>query len=34
VPGYTYQTWMMAEVAALEKAVQDKVSTETLRKAH
>jgi zinc/manganese transport system substrate-binding protein len=34
VPGYTYQSWMMAEVAALEKAVQDKVSTETLRKAH
>ena len=33
-PGYTYQSWMMAEVAALEKAVADKVSTETLQKGH
>ncbi len=29
-PGYTYQSWMLAEVAALRKAVTDKVSTETL----
>jgi zinc/manganese transport system substrate-binding protein len=34
VPGYTYQSWMLAEVAALERAVQDKASTETLRKGH
>ena len=33
-PGYTFQTWMMAEVAALEKAVTDKVSTQTLQKGH
>ena len=33
-PGYTYQSWMLAEVAALEKAVTDKVSTETLQKGH
>jgi len=33
-PGYTYQTWMLAEVAALKKAVTDKVSTETLQKEH
>jgi len=33
-PGYNYQSWMMAEVAALEKAVTDKVSTETLHKGH
>lgn len=33
-PGYTYQTWMLAEVAALEKAVKDKVSTETLQNGH
>jgi zinc/manganese transport system substrate-binding protein len=31
-PGYTYQSWMMAEVTALEKAVADKVSTLTLHK--
>ncbi|MBV8578665.1 MAG: zinc ABC transporter substrate-binding protein [Acetobacteraceae bacterium] len=31
-PGYTYQTWMMAEVAALEKALTNKVSTESLQK--
>lgn len=30
-PGYTYQSWMQAEVAALEKAVADNASTETLR---
>jgi zinc/manganese transport system substrate-binding protein len=30
-PGFTYQTWMLAEVDALEKALKDKVSTETLR---
>ena len=29
-PGYTYQTWMLAEVNALNKAVTDKVSTEHL----
>lgn len=33
-PGYTYQTWMLAAVAALEKAVSEKVSTETLQKGH
>ena len=33
-PGYNYQSWMMAEVAALQKAVTDKVSTETLVKGH
>jgi zinc/manganese transport system substrate-binding protein len=27
VPGYDYQTWMLAEVEALQKAVADKVST-------
>jgi zinc/manganese transport system substrate-binding protein len=31
-PGYTYQTWMLAEVAALEKAVTNKVSTDTLHR--
>ena len=31
-PGYTYQSWMLAEVAALQKAVTEKVSTETLQK--
>ncbi|HSZ03598.1 MAG TPA: zinc ABC transporter substrate-binding protein [Solirubrobacteraceae bacterium] len=30
VPGYDYQTWMLAEVQALEKAVKDKVSTQKL----
>lgn len=30
-PGYTYQSWMLAEVEALRKAVTDKVSTETLQ---
>ena len=29
-PGYTYQTWMEAEVSALSKAVTDKTSTEHL----
>jgi zinc/manganese transport system substrate-binding protein len=29
-PGYTYQTWMEAEVSALDKAVTAKVSTEHL----
>jgi zinc/manganese transport system substrate-binding protein len=29
-PGYTYQTWMLAEVNALSKAVNDGVSTERL----
>ncbi|HYZ23257.1 MAG TPA: GTP-binding protein [Rhodopila sp.] len=33
-PAYTYQSWMMPEVTALEKAVTDKVSTQTLRKGH
>jgi zinc/manganese transport system substrate-binding protein len=33
-PGYNYQSWMLAEVAALQKAVTDKVSTETLAKGH
>jgi zinc/manganese transport system substrate-binding protein len=30
-PGFTYQSWMTAEVAALEKAVTAKVSTATLQ---
>jgi zinc/manganese transport system substrate-binding protein len=30
VPGYNYQSWMVAEVNALQKAVAEKVSTETL----
>jgi zinc/manganese transport system substrate-binding protein len=29
-PGYDYQTWMQAEVRALESAVVAKVSTEHL----
>jgi zinc/manganese transport system substrate-binding protein len=29
-PGYDYQTWMLAEVNALEKAVTSKVSTQQL----
>ncbi len=29
-PGYDYQTWMLAEVKALERAVADKVSTRKL----
>jgi zinc/manganese transport system substrate-binding protein len=31
-PGYDYQSWMLAEVNALNKAVTDKVSTEHLTK--
>ncbi|MCB8882968.1 zinc ABC transporter substrate-binding protein [Acidisoma cellulosilytica] len=33
-PGYTYQSWMLAEVAALKRALTDKMSTETLQKGH
>ena len=33
-PGYTYQSWMVAEVEALRKAVADKESTETLQAGH
>ncbi len=29
-PGYDYQTWMLAEVRALDRAVSDKISTERL----
>jgi zinc/manganese transport system substrate-binding protein len=29
-PGYDYQSWMLAEVKALEKAVVEHVSTEKL----
>ena len=29
-PGFTYQSWMLAEVNALNKAVTAKVSTEHL----
>jgi zinc/manganese transport system substrate-binding protein len=29
-PGYTYQSWMLAEVTAIEKAVTSKVSTQHL----
>ena len=29
-PGYDYQSWMLAEVNALQKAVADKISTEKL----
>jgi zinc/manganese transport system substrate-binding protein len=29
-PGYDYQTWMLAEVSALKKAVTDKTSTQKL----
>jgi zinc/manganese transport system substrate-binding protein len=28
--GYNYQSWMLAEVNALQKAVADKVSTQKL----
>lgn len=31
-PGYTYQSWMLAEVDALRKAVSHRLSTETLHK--
>jgi zinc/manganese transport system substrate-binding protein len=30
-PGYNYQSWMMAETAALERAVQHNTSTERLK---
>ncbi|HXZ69544.1 MAG TPA: zinc ABC transporter substrate-binding protein [Streptosporangiaceae bacterium] len=30
VPGYDYQSWMLAEVQGLQKAVADKISTEHL----
>jgi hypothetical protein len=30
VPGYGYQSWMLAEVRALTKAVADKTSTQKL----
>jgi len=33
-PGFHYQSWMMAEVAALRKAVADNVSTEVLKAGH
>jgi zinc/manganese transport system substrate-binding protein len=29
-PGYDYQSWMLAEVQALQKAVADKISTQKL----
>jgi len=29
-PGYDYQTWMLAEVRALDKAVSDGISAERL----
>jgi zinc/manganese transport system substrate-binding protein len=29
-PGYDYQSWMLAEVTAIERAVEDRVSTEHL----
>ena len=29
-PGFDYQSWMLAEVVALRKAVADKVSTQRL----
>ncbi len=29
-PGYTYQSWMLAETRALQKAVADKISTQKL----
>ncbi len=29
-PGYDYQTWMLAEVRALRRAVAEKVSTRKL----
>jgi zinc/manganese transport system substrate-binding protein len=29
-PGYDYQSWMLAEVNALTKAVADKISTQKL----
>ena len=32
MPGYSYQSWMLAEVNALEKAVSAKTSTQSLQK--
>jgi zinc/manganese transport system substrate-binding protein len=29
-PGYRYQSWMVAEVQAIQKAVASKISTEHL----
>jgi zinc/manganese transport system substrate-binding protein len=29
-PGYTYQSWMLAEVNALQRAVASKTSTQKL----
>ena len=29
-PGYDYQSWMLAEITALRKAVADKISTQKL----
>jgi zinc/manganese transport system substrate-binding protein len=29
-PGYDYQSWMLAEVHAMDKALTDKTSTEHL----
>jgi zinc/manganese transport system substrate-binding protein len=29
-PGYDYQSWMLAEVKAIEKAIEDHVSTQRL----
>jgi zinc/manganese transport system substrate-binding protein len=34
IPGYTYQSWMLAEVAALRNAVTRGKSTETLQAGH
>lgn len=34
IPGYDYQSWMLAEMAALRKAVADRISTETLQPKH
>ena len=33
-PGYHYQSWMVAEVAALQRALSDEVSTETTKMGH
>jgi len=29
-PGFSYQSWMLAEVTAIRKAIADKVSTQKL----
>jgi zinc/manganese transport system substrate-binding protein len=34
VPGYNYQSWMLAEMVALRQAVTDQVSTERLGNSH